>query len=66
MLRQSLHQLSLHTRGEGFTTISAALVRQIGASGLASGLANLACLHTFYSLTLNVNVAPQVLVDLAA
>lgn len=38
MLRQSLHQLSLHTRGEGFTDITAALDREIGASGLATYL----------------------------
>jgi len=66
MLRQSLHQLSLHTRGEGFTDISAALDREIGASGLATGLANLACLHTSCSLTINENADPRVLVDLAA
>jgi len=66
MLRQSLHQLSLHTRGEGFTDISAALDREIGASGLATGLANLACMHTSCSLTINENADPRVLVDLAA
>ena len=56
----------MHSRGEGFTAISAALDRPIGASGLATGLANLACLHLFSSLTINENVDPQVLVDLAA
>jgi len=66
MLRQSLHQLSLHTRGEGFTDITTALDREIGASGLATGLANLACLHTSCSLTINENADPRVLVDLAA
>ncbi|MGB7564017.1 MAG: secondary thiamine-phosphate synthase enzyme YjbQ [Prochlorococcaceae cyanobacterium] len=66
MLRQSLHQLSLHTRGEGFTDITAALDREIGASGLATGLANLACLHTSCSLTINENADPRVLLDLAA
>jgi secondary thiamine-phosphate synthase enzyme len=66
MLRQSLHQLSLHTRGEGFTDISAALDREIGTSGLANGLANLACMHTSCSLTINENADARVLVDLAA
>jgi hypothetical protein len=60
MLRQSLHQLSLHTRGEGFTNITPGLDREIGASGLASGLANLACLHTSCSLTINENADPRV------
>ena len=64
MLRQSLHQLSLHTRGEGFTDISAALDREIGTSGLATGLANLACLHTSCSLTINENADPDVPADL--
>jgi thiamine phosphate synthase YjbQ (UPF0047 family) len=59
MLRQSLHQLSLHTRGEGFTDITTALDREIGASGLATGLANLACLHTSCSLTINENADPR-------
>ncbi len=66
MLRQSLHQLSLRTRGEGFTDITTALDREIGSSGLATGLANLACLHTSCSLTINENADPRVLVDLAA
>ena len=66
MLRQSLHQLNLHTRGEGFTDITAALDREIGTSGLATGLSNLACLHTSCSLTINENADPRVLLDLAA
>jgi secondary thiamine-phosphate synthase enzyme len=66
MLRQSLHQLSLRTRGEGFTDITAALDREIGSSGLGIGLANLTCLHTSCSLTINENADPRVLVDLSA
>jgi secondary thiamine-phosphate synthase enzyme len=66
MLRLSLQQLSLHTRGEGFTDITTSLDREIGASGLANGLANLAGLHTSCSLTINENADPRVLVDLAA
>ena len=58
MLRQSLHQLSLHIRGEGFIAISTVLDWEIGASGLATGLANLACLHTSCSLNINVNSDP--------
>jgi secondary thiamine-phosphate synthase enzyme len=65
-LRQTLRGLSLHTSGEGFTDITAALNREIGASGLASGLAVLAVLHTSCSLTVNENADPRVLEDLAA
>jgi len=66
MLRQSLHQLSLTTSGEGFTDITAALNRQVASSGLATGIAALSCLHTSCSLTINENADPRVLADLAA
>jgi secondary thiamine-phosphate synthase enzyme len=66
MLRQSLQELSLATSGEGFTDITAALDREIAASGLGLGLANLTCLHTSCSLTVNENADPRVLADLAA
>ena len=38
MLRQSLHSLSLKTSGEGFTDLTAALNREISASGLKNCL----------------------------
>jgi secondary thiamine-phosphate synthase enzyme len=66
MLRQSLHSLSLTTTGEGFTDITAALDREIAASGLDTGIAVIACLHTSCSLTINENADPRVLADLAA
>jgi thiamine phosphate synthase YjbQ (UPF0047 family) len=46
VLRQHLQRLSLRTRGEGFTNITAALNGEIAASGLRQGLATLVCLHT--------------------
>jgi secondary thiamine-phosphate synthase enzyme len=66
MLRQSLHPLSLTTSGEGFTDITTALNREIAASGLSTGIAVIACLHTSCSLTINENADPRVLADLAA
>jgi secondary thiamine-phosphate synthase enzyme len=66
MLRQSFHSLQLQTSGEGFTNLTTALNREIGASGLRSGLATLGCLHTSCSLTVNENADPRVLEDLAA
>jgi secondary thiamine-phosphate synthase enzyme len=66
MLRQSHHPLSLITSGEGFTDITAALNREIAASGLDTGIAVIASLHTSCSLTINENADPQVLADLAA
>jgi len=65
-LRQSLHRLSLRTSGSGFTDITTALNREIAASGLATGIAVIACLHTSASLTVNENADPRVLADLAA
>jgi len=66
MLRQSLHELSLATSGEGFTDITTALDREITSSGLRLGLAHLTCLHTSCSLTINENADPRVLADLTA
>lgn len=65
MLRQHLQKLSLRTRGEGFTNITAALNAEIAASGLRQGLLTLVCLHTSCSLTINENADPRVLQDLA-
>jgi secondary thiamine-phosphate synthase enzyme len=65
-LQQSLRLLQLDTRGEGFTDITAALNAEIGASGLATGIAVISCLHTSASLTVNENADPRVLADLTA
>ncbi len=65
MLRQSLHELRFATRGEGFTDITGALESEIRSSGLGRGIANLCCLHTSCSLTINENADPRVLADLA-
>jgi len=66
MLQQDLRRLAVHTSGEGFTDLTAALNAEIGASGLQQGLAQLVCLHTSCSLTINENADPRVLHDLSA
>ena len=66
VLRQHLQRLSLCTRGEGFTNITAALNAEIAASGLRQGVATLVCLHTSCSLTINENADPRVLQDLGS
>ena len=66
MLRQDLRRLAVSTSGEGFTDLTAALNREIAASGLQRGVAHLVALHTSCSLTINENADPRVLVDLAA
>ena len=65
-MRQSLRLLQLDTRGEGFTDITAALNAEISASGLATGIAVISCLHSSASLTVNENADPRVLADLTA
>ena len=66
MLQQDLRRLALQTSGEGFTDLTAALNREIAASGLQRGVATVASLHTSCSLTINENADPRVLQDLAA
>ncbi|MBI3192551.1 MAG: YjbQ family protein [Pedosphaera parvula] len=60
VLRQSLHELNISTRGRGlyeFTPEVEALVRQ---SGLQTGLATLLVRHTSASLLLQENADPDV------
>jgi secondary thiamine-phosphate synthase enzyme len=64
MLQQVLRQLEVITSGEGFTDLTAALNREIEASGLAMGVAVISVLHTSCSLTINENADPRVLADL--
>ncbi|MFN9621654.1 MAG: secondary thiamine-phosphate synthase enzyme YjbQ [Cyanobacteriota bacterium] len=66
MLQQVLRRLEVNTSGEGFTDLTAALNREIAASGLETGLAVISALHTSCSLTINENADPRVLVDLTA
>jgi secondary thiamine-phosphate synthase enzyme len=66
MLQQVLRHLEVSTSGEGFTDLTAALNREIGASGLNTGLAVISALHTSCSLTINENADPRVLADLTA
>lgn len=64
MLRQSLHELTVSTRGRGFTDVTsevAALVRQ---AGLQTGLATLHLRHTSASLLIQENADPEVRRDL--
>ena len=66
MLRQDLRRLTVTTRGEGFTDLTATLQAELAASGLQRGLLQLVVLHTSCSLTVNENADPRVLHDLTA
>jgi secondary thiamine-phosphate synthase enzyme len=63
-MRQQLTRLTVQTRAEGFTDLTPALNREIAASGLQQGIAQLVALHTSCSLTVNENADPRVLEDL--
>ncbi len=49
-MRQHLTRLAVQTSGEGFTDLTAALNREIAASSLQQGIAQLVALHTSCSL----------------
>lgn len=51
MLEQQLRLLEVATTGEGFTDLTAALNREIAASGIRLGVMTLVCLHTSCSLS---------------
>jgi len=63
-MRQVLIRLTVDTSSEGFTDLTAGLNREIAASGLRQGMAQLVALHTSCSLTVNENADPRVLQDL--
>jgi len=53
-MRQSLSELSVQTRGEGFTNITAAINAEIARSGLRTGLATCHAKHTSCSLVMQL------------
>ncbi len=65
-MKQSLHQLEIQTRGQGFTRLNEQLSSWIRTTGIQLGVLHLTCLHTSASLTINENADPRVLRDLAA
>src|SRR5213593_4010604 len=64
MLRQSLHDLTLATRGRGFTEFTDAVAELVAKSGLQTGLATLHLQHTSASLLIQENADPEVRRDL--
>jgi len=64
MLRQSLHELALPTRGRGFYEFTDAVQELVGRSGCKTGLATLHLQHTSASLLIQENADPEVRRDL--
>ena len=60
MLRQSVHELILATRGRDFYEFTAAVVELVGQSRLHTGLCTLHLQHTSASLLIQENADPEV------
>lgn len=63
-MKQSLLEISVPTRGKGFTNITSTVSSRLAASGLKKGLATLHLQHTSASLLIQENADPDVRVDL--
>ena len=63
-LRQVHSTLSIRTRGQGLTDITAQVAEFVRGSGIRDGLLTLFIQHTSASLTVQENADPDVLADL--
>ena len=64
MLRQSVHELKVATRGRGFYELTREVTSLVDRSGLKTGLATLHLRHTSASLLIQENADPEVRRDL--
>lgn len=64
MLRQSVHELTIPTRGRGFTDVTSEVAALLRQAGLKTGLATLHLRHTSASLLIQENADPEVRRDL--
>lgn len=60
MLRQSVHELEIATRGRGFYEFTSRVEQLVAESGLQTGLATLHLRHTSASLLIQENADPDV------
>src|ERR1051326_1445215 len=60
MLRQSLHEVTISTRGRGFHDFTDQVAALVGASKLQTGLVTLHLRHTSASLLIQENADPEV------
>ncbi|OCC25344.1 hypothetical protein MB02_01350 [Croceicoccus estronivorus] len=63
-MRQFATVLEIRTEGRGLIEITNDVSRQIGGSGIKTGLLTLFCRHTSASLLINENASPAVARDL--
>lgn len=66
MLRQSLHELAIPTRGRGFYDFTSLIAGWISQNGFKEGLVTLHLKHTSASLLIQENADPDVRRDLEA
>ena len=64
MLRQSVSEIVVDTRGRGFYEITREVQRLVSQSGLGTGLASIHLQHTSASLVIQENADPEVRRDL--
>lgn len=64
MLRQSLHEIPLPTKGRGFYDFTDSVQELVVKSGIKSGLATIHLHHTSASLLIQENADPEVRRDL--
>ena len=64
MLDQAHHRITIGTKGQGFTDVTAAIKGWLHAIGAGDGLLTLFIRHTSASLTIQENADPDVLRDL--
>jgi secondary thiamine-phosphate synthase enzyme len=64
MVRQSIHELVVPTRGRGFTEITGEVHAVVRATGCESGIMTLLLQHTSASLLIQENADPEVRRDL--
>jgi secondary thiamine-phosphate synthase enzyme len=64
--RQAHATLTIVTRGQGFTDVTASVADFVRASGVNDGLVTVFCRHTSASLTIQENADPDVRIDLLA
>lgn len=66
MLRQSIHEFEISTRGRGFYEFTDAVVSWVHKQGITTGLLTLHLCHTSASLLIQENADPDVRRDLEA
>ena len=63
-MKQVLHRMTVPTRGQGLTEVTAEVCRWTAAQGIGTGLLTIWCRHTSASVLVQENADPDVRADL--